>query len=697
APADPQQTAALASDLHIPEPLAAILVQRGLAAPEHAKAFLRPDLERLSDPRAWADMPRAVELIVAAVRSGAPILVHGDYDVDGQCGAALLTRVLSSVGGRAHAFVPHRLRDGYDFGPAGLAEARRVGAGLIITCDCGITAVEAVRAARAAGIDVIITDHHLPGDELPPASAVLDPRRADCPSEDKELCGTGVAFKLAQALVPTLGVSPHLPLHFLDLVALATVADVVPLTGENRILVRHGLKLLAQSHWTGVRALVETAGLTGKPIKSGHVGFILAPRLNAAGRIGDANDGLRLLLSDDPQEAAAIARELETLNARRQALDQRILDEAVELAERVLQPDDRALVLAADAWHPGVIGIVASRLVERYGRPTFLIGWEEGSEVGRGSGRSGPRERRAGEADSLPRAVRSRQSSPGVRRAPGPRGRCAACRDEPPALHAGRRVGGAPRDRVPMGRRDPRPLARGAAGRRLPPGARRVAGADDAAGAGGGDGAERMNAERGRRNAEQTLTLPFRVPRSHFRVGKGAGQGMIRIIAGDFKGRRLKTPSSDAVRPTGDRVREAWFSILQRPLRGARVLDLFAGSGALGLEALSRGAVSADFVEIHRLALSSLKANITLLKVDDRTVVHRVDALAFAEHLHAGQYDVAFADPPYAGGQAARLVALFRVNPFARIISIEHPANQPIPGDDTRRYGDTAVTFIYAP
>src|SRR6266704_3358623 len=340
APADPQLTAALASDLHIPEPLAAILVQRGLAAPEHAKAFLRPDLERLSDPHGWADMPRAVELIVAA------------------------------VGGGAHAFVPHRLRDGYDFGPAGLAEARRLGAGLIITCDCGITALEAVRAARAAGIEVIVTDHHLPGDELPPASAVLDPQRADCRSEAKELCGTGVAFKLAQALVPALGLSPHLPLHFLDLVALATVADVVPLTGENRILVRHGLKLLAESHWTGVRALIETAGLAGRSIKSGHVGFILAPRLNAAGRIGDANDGLRLLLSDDPQEAAAIARELETLNARRQALDQRILDEAVELAERVLQPEDRALVLAADTWHPGVIGIVASRLVERYGRPT---------------------------------------------------------------------------------------------------------------------------------------------------------------------------------------------------------------------------------------------------------------------------------------------------------------------------------------
>ena len=386
APPDPGLTASLAADLHIPEPLAAILVQRGFTAPERAKAFLRPDLERLTDPLAWADMRRAVELVTGAVRARAPILVHGDYDVDGQCAAAMLTRVLRSVGGNVHAFVPHRIRDGYDFGEAGLAMARRVGAGLIITCDCGITAVAAVGAARAAGIEVIVTDHHLPGDALPPASAVLDPRRPDCPSEDKDLCGTGVAFKLAQALVPALDLSPNLPLHFLDFVALATVADVVPLTGENRILVRHGLKLLAESHWTGVRALVAAAGLAGKPVRSGHVGFILAPRLNAAGRIGDANDGLRLLLTDDPDEAARLARELETLNARRQALDQRVLDEAVERADAVLGPEDRALVLAADGWHPGVIGIVASRLVERYGRPAFLVGWD--GDLGRGSGRS---------------------------------------------------------------------------------------------------------------------------------------------------------------------------------------------------------------------------------------------------------------------------------------------------------------------
>src|SRR6266702_8557456 len=384
--ADPDATRVLAAELKIPDALAAILVQRGLASPESAKAFLRPDLERLSDPHRWADMAVAVGLLVRAVREKRAILVHGDYDVDGQCAAAMLTRMLRSAGATVHPFVPHRLRDGYDFGPAGLAEARRVGASLIITCDCGITAVDAVRAARATGTDVIVTDHHLPGDVLPPASAVLDPLRADCPSVEKTLCGAGVAFKLAQALAAELGLSPNLPLHFLDYVALATVADVVPLVGENRTLVRHGLKLLADSRWTGLRALVDAAGLAGKPLRAGHLGFILAPRLNAAGRIGEPADGLRLLLTDSPDEAARLARDLETLNARRQALDQHILDDAVAQADATLGPDDRALVLASEEWHPGVIGIVASRLVERYGRPTFLIAWE--GELGRGSGRS---------------------------------------------------------------------------------------------------------------------------------------------------------------------------------------------------------------------------------------------------------------------------------------------------------------------
>jgi len=388
AQADPDATRVLASELRIPDALAAILVQRGLGSAELAKAFLRPDLERLSDPHRWADMDVALELLGRAVREKRPILVHGDYDVDGQCASAMLTRILRSAGATVHPFVPHRIRDGYDFGPAGLAEAHRVGASLIVTCDCGITAVDAVKAARNDGIDVIVTDHHLPGDELPPANAVIDPRRPDCKSEDKNFCGTGVAFKLAQALVEVLGLSPNLPLHFLDYVALATIADVVPLVGENRILVRYGLKKLADSRWVGLRALIETAGLGGKPLRGAHVGFILAPRLNAAGRIGDANDGLRLLLTEDPQEAAKLARELETINARRQEMDQLILDEAIELVDKTLNPADAAIVLGNATWHPGVIGIVASRLVERYGRPTFLVGWDEAGEVGRGSGRS---------------------------------------------------------------------------------------------------------------------------------------------------------------------------------------------------------------------------------------------------------------------------------------------------------------------
>ncbi|HET8625623.1 MAG TPA: DHH family phosphoesterase, partial [Gemmatimonadales bacterium] len=243
-PADPGSVRTLAATLSLPEPLAAILVQRGYGDPEAARRFLRPPLAELADPRLLADMDRAVAVIADAVRTRRPILVHGDYDVDGQCGSALLTRALSSAGANVTAFVPHRLRDGYDFGEAGLAKARELGAGLIITCDCGITAVDPVRRARDLGMQVVVTDHHLPGPELPPADAVVDPQRDDDRSGLNHLCGTGLAFKLVQALVPALGLSPNLPLHLLDLVALATVADVVPLTGENRILVKHGLKLL---------------------------------------------------------------------------------------------------------------------------------------------------------------------------------------------------------------------------------------------------------------------------------------------------------------------------------------------------------------------------------------------------------------------------------------------------------------------
>jgi single-stranded-DNA-specific exonuclease len=377
----------LAERLHLPPALAALLLQRGQANADDARRYLRPAIGDLSDPLALAGMADAVDAIAATVRAGGTIMVHGDYDVDGQCATAVLTRALRAAGADVVPFVPHRLRDGYDFGPAGLAAARAAGASLVVTCDCGITAVDTVREARAAGVGVVVTDHHLPGDELPPAVAIVDPQRPDDTSGMTQLCGTGIAFKLVQALVPALGLPPNLPYYLLDMVALATVADVVPLTGENRILVKHGLRLLGESNWPGVQALVGTCGLASRELRAGHCGFILGPRLNAAGRIGDAADGLRLLLSDDMDEACTLARQLDGMNIERQALDQRILDEALEQVERTADLErDASFVLSGDGWHPGVVGIVASRVVERYGRPTFLIAFD--GDIGKGSGRS---------------------------------------------------------------------------------------------------------------------------------------------------------------------------------------------------------------------------------------------------------------------------------------------------------------------
>ena len=386
-PADPAAARALAEGLKLPLPLAALLVQRGVGELDRAKRYLRPDLGELADPMSLAGMAEGVETIVGVVKGGGRILVHGDYDVDGQCATALLTRVLRAAGADAVPFVPHRLRDGYDFSSAGVAYAREIGAALVITCDCGITAVEAVRAVRAVGIKCVVTDHHLPPAILPSCDAVIDPQRPDDTSGLNTLCGTGIAFKLAQALAPALGLPATLPFHFLDYVALATVADLVPLVGENRILVRHGLRLLAESRWVGLRALVEVSGVDPAKLKASHLGYVIGPRLNAIGRLGDAGDGIKLLLTDDPAEAMTLARELDRVNEQRQTLDQRTLDEALAQLDRECDPDRHAaLVLAAEGWHPGVVGIVASRVVERYGRPTFLLALD--GELGKGSGRS---------------------------------------------------------------------------------------------------------------------------------------------------------------------------------------------------------------------------------------------------------------------------------------------------------------------
>lgn len=389
-PPSPAAVAKLVDALRLPEPLCRLLAGRGFDDAEEAKRFLRPRLEQLGDPNLLLDLDRAVERILRAIRQSEPILVHGDYDVDGICSTTLMTRTLSLLGARVTPFIPHRLTDGYDLGSAGVAAALRVGARVVVTCDCGTSAHEPVRALQDAGIDVIVADHHLPSNGLmSPAFAVLNPKRPGSEGADRDLAAVGVAFKLALALAKASGsVSENVVLRMLDLVALATIADVAPLRGENRVLTRYGLRLLNETQNIGLRALIKASGLEGRPLTAGRIGFILAPRLNAAGRMGHALRGVELLMATNEHDANVIARELEELNARRQEVDRATLVRARELVQNLDLESTYGIVLAEEGWHPGVIGIVASRIVEEFGRPTVLVALEGGD--GKGSGRSIP-------------------------------------------------------------------------------------------------------------------------------------------------------------------------------------------------------------------------------------------------------------------------------------------------------------------
>lgn len=383
---DPEEVRLLCEELLLPEPLCRLLASRGHSPSDTAKRYLRPRLDQLLPPEQLLDMQRAVERIAAAVSAGETILVHGDYDVDGMCSTALMTRALRVLGGNVVPFIPQRLVDGYDLGAAGVRAAREAGARVVVTCDCGTSAVAPIAELQALGIDVIISDHHLPGGDLPNAFAILNPKRPGCASLDKDLAAVGVAYKLALAVTRKLSGNENVVHSMLDLVALATIADIAPLRGENRVFARYGLKLLAETRNVGLRALIRAAGLDGKDITAGRVGFILAPRLNAVGRLDRAIRGVELLLTTDEHTANVLAREFEELNLRRQELDKLVLEQA---RERVLAMDleqTYGIVLAEDGWHPGVIGIVASRIVEEFGRPSILIGLE--GDEGKGSGRS---------------------------------------------------------------------------------------------------------------------------------------------------------------------------------------------------------------------------------------------------------------------------------------------------------------------
>src|SRR4051812_4068845 len=383
-PCPHRQASDLAKELGLSEITASVLVRRGYGAPAEARAYLAGE-QPLHDPRLLGAMDEAVEAINAAIAAGKRICVHGDYDVDGICATVLAVLVLRELGADVEWHLPGRFDEGYGVSGETLERLAAEGCGLVLTVDCGITAVDEVRRARKLGLDVVVTDHHRPADELPDCPIVAT-RPSDYPFP--ELCGTGVVYKLGQAL---LGPESEFLRRHLDLVALATIADVVPLVGENRSLAIAGLRTLARTQKLGLRALMKVARVDPAAVDAGKVGFRLAPRINAAGRLGHPRAALELLLTESADEARRLAEELEALNRERQAVEDRILRAAA--AEIEAWPEARrhrrGYVVAGADWHEGVIGIVASRLVERYHRPVVLIaGAGDGEGAWKGSGRS---------------------------------------------------------------------------------------------------------------------------------------------------------------------------------------------------------------------------------------------------------------------------------------------------------------------
>lgn len=377
----------LARNLGVSPVVAQVLVNRGISDEAEARRFLHGGREALPDPYLMLGMARVVDRIGTALKAGEKITIYGDYDVDGVTATALLYRVLSRLGGAVDYYIPERQNEGYGLNAAALEALYQAGTGLIVTVDCGISAAAEV-AALAGRMDIIVTDHHQPPEALPPAHTVLNPKQSGCSYPEKNLAGVGVAFKLCQALWQKYK-GDDAELHdCLDLVATGTIADIVPLTGENRVLVKLGLTRLAVTDNLGLRAIMKVAGLPADKLDTGRVGFGIAPRLNAAGRLSHAAAGVELLITDDSARAAELAAELDAENSRRQAVEKELLAAAEAMLAGTDPGEQKVLVLAGEDWHPGVIGIVASRLLDRYYRPVVMISVRDG--VGKGSCRSIP-------------------------------------------------------------------------------------------------------------------------------------------------------------------------------------------------------------------------------------------------------------------------------------------------------------------
>lgn len=391
-PCNDDESRALGAALNVHPTVARLLCLRGLRDPEAAARFLNPTMDHLSDPFLLADMRKAVERIERAIANKERIAIHGDYDVDGITSTVILRRALEMLGGEVVHFIPERLRDGYGLQPAAIERLHAEGVHLIISVDCGIRATEATLRARDLGVDLIITDHHEPEGTLPPALAVINPKRRDCAYPDKNLAGVGVALKVVQALCGRAGKEKWLP-AFVKIAAIGTLADVVPLVGENRVIAKLGLQSLSRGrHTVGLRALLEASGLTGKTIDSYQVGFILAPRVNAAGRMSTPDIATRLLLATDEgafEEARGLAEQLNAENLKRQAEEA----DLVTQAKKAIETDPaigahNVLVVGGEGWHRGVIGIVASKLVDAFCKPAIVLSVDGG--IAHGSCRSIP-------------------------------------------------------------------------------------------------------------------------------------------------------------------------------------------------------------------------------------------------------------------------------------------------------------------
>ncbi len=381
----------LAAELAIPTAVAAILWKRGYRDPPSATRFLNPRIEDLHDPFLLRDMDRAVARIESAIANREPIEIHGDYDVDGVTSTVILKKALELIGVNAAWHIPHRLNDGYGMQVAAVEEAAKRGVRLIVSVDNGIRAAAAIARGLELGVETIVTDHHLPETDLPPAVAIVNPNRRDCDYPNLNLCGAGVAFKLAHAILSRTGWTNEklnrVLESFLKLVAIATVADIVPLTGENRIIVKHGLAGLADPRNPGLRALLEVAGFKDRVPNAGEVGFRIAPAINASGRMDSAGQAVRMFLTKNTDEAATIAQELFALNQERQTAERSVVSDILaRCVETPVTSDDAALVFWGAGWHRGVVGIVASRVVNKFHRPAIVLGVENG--VAQGSGRS---------------------------------------------------------------------------------------------------------------------------------------------------------------------------------------------------------------------------------------------------------------------------------------------------------------------